>query len=181
MSSTETDSRWSFDDVYATCHDTHATLCIYLPDGFDPSVVSETLGIQASRTQVRGEVLKGRLRHWPTAWFLRSEEQVQSKDLRRHIDWLLDQLVGKSEYIQDLQRAGADIHIGCFWVSAFGHGGPMLDRHILERLVALGLAIDFDIYFAGDDINDIFDKARSPKMRRSRWRDWWEQVRRKYL
>ena len=148
---------FDYNDDYPTCESTHATLCIYLPDYSDTNELSEELGLKPSRTQVKGEIRKGKLRKWPTAWFLASTEKIQSKDVRRHIDWLLDQIKGKSNLINRLQIAGSEIHISCYWASASGHGGPMLDTRILKRIAEMNIGISFDIYFAGDVINEIFD------------------------
>lgn len=142
---------FEYNDDYPTCQRTHASLCIYLPDMEDPDLISKKLGIKPSRTQIRGEFYRGKMKEWPTAWFLESDSYVQSKELRRHIDWLLDQLQGKSEIFQQFMRSGVDIVLSCFWTSAWGHGGPMLDPKILKRLAELDLGIGFDIYFEGDD------------------------------
>src|SRR5689334_16919083 len=138
---------FDYDDSYATCSRTHATLCIYLPGQSNPNEITEKLGIQPSRTQVKGEVRNGRVRNWPTAWFLESKEKVTSKEVRRHIDWLLEQLDGKSEVIRELQTDGSEIHLSCFWEPAVGDGGPMLDPELIKKLAPLKIGIAFDIYF----------------------------------
>ena len=138
---------FDYDDSYATCSRTHATLCIYLPGQSNPNEITEKLGIQPSRTQVKGEVRNGRVRNWPTAWFLESKEKVTSKEVRRHIDWLLEQLDGKSEVIRELQTDGSEIHLSCFWEPAVGDGGPMLDPELIKKLASLNIGIAFDIYF----------------------------------
>jgi hypothetical protein len=137
---------FAYNDSYPTCARTYATLCIYLPDASDPNAVSEKFGIQPTRTQVKGEIRNGKTKRWPTAWFLGTTEKVQSKDVRRHVDWLLDQLEDKSEIIRQLQESGSEIHISCFWESAIGQGGPMLDPVILKRIAKLNIGIIFDVY-----------------------------------
>lgn len=154
-------SRADYNDTYPTCEETHVTLRIYLPEGSDPDVVTEKLGLQPTRTQRKGELRNGQIKQWPTAWFINSEEKVQSKDLRRHLDWLMEQLSGKQEVIRELQKAGARLDISCFWASACGHGGPMLDPRILKRLARLNIGLGFDIYFAGDDIGEALERARA--------------------
>jgi hypothetical protein len=143
---------FDYSDSYATCSRTYASLCIYLPDASDPNELTEKFGIQPSRTRVKGEFRNGKRRNSPTAWFLESMENVESKEVRRHIDWLLDQIEERSEIIKQLQLEGSEIHISCFWESALGHGGPMLDPTILNRIAALNIGIAFDIYFDGADI-----------------------------
>ena len=142
---------FDYDDSYPTCSWTHATLCIYLPNNGNPNELTEKLGIQPYRTQVKGEVRNDRVRNWPTAWFLESKEKVASKEVRRHIDWLLEQLEGKSEVIRELQTDGSEIHLSCFWGSAVGHGGPMLDPEIIKKIASLNIGIAFDICFDDDN------------------------------
>ena len=96
---------------------------------------------------MKGETRNGKVRNWPTAWFLESAKQIDSKDVRRHIDWLLDQFNGRSETLRQLRDEDATICLSCFWESATGHGGPMLDADILNRIAALNIGIAFDIYF----------------------------------
>ena len=151
---------FDYDDSYPTCSRAHATLCIYLPDNSNPNELTERFGIQPSSTQVKGEVHNGRVRNWPTAWFLESKEKVASKEVRRHIDWLLEQLEGKSEVIRELQTEGSEIHLPCFWGSAVGHGGPMLDAKILKKIASLNIGIAFDIYFDDDNEASEVDEPR---------------------
>src|SRR5215475_10644602 len=102
---------FDYNDSYPTCSRTHATLCVFLPDTIHPDELTEKIGIQPSSIRVKGEVYKGKLRDWPTSWFLESEEKVESKDVRRHIDWILEQIRDKSEIIKHLQTAGSQIHL----------------------------------------------------------------------
>lgn len=150
---------FEYSEDYPTCDTTHATLSIYLPDDYDPNILSEKLAIQPSRFQRNGEIRNGKVRQYPTAWFLESAEHIQSKELRKHIDWILDQIEAKSEVIHELRSTNAQVDISCFWVSAFGHGGPMLDSKILKRIADLQIGISFDIYFSGDEINASFDRV----------------------
>jgi hypothetical protein len=151
---------FDYDDSYPTCSRTHATLCIYLSDHSNANELTEKLGIQPSRTQVKGQVRNDRVRNWPIAWFLESKEIVASKEVRRHIDWLLEQLKDKSEVIKELQANGAEIHLSCFWGSAVGHGGPMLDPEILKKVASLNIGIAFDIYFEDDNESKDVDEPR---------------------
>ncbi len=79
-------------------------------------------------------------------WFLCSEGNVESKDVRRHVVWILDQLTGKENELRQLQDEGYDMYVFCYWLSASGHGGPELDHEIMRRLVSLRLDIAFDVY-----------------------------------
>ena len=140
------------DDNYPTCEETYATLRIYLPAQDNPDLISDELGIKPSKIQKKGEIHKGRKRKWPTAWFLSTRDQVESKDVRRHIEWLLDQLTSKEGILKNYQSAGYEMDIFCYWVSAQGHGGPMLSPNQMNRLAKCGLGISFDIY-NGDNVH----------------------------
>ena len=163
MKSNKIKSFFDYNDDYPTCDSTHATLCIYLPDNEDPNAITKKLGLQPSRIQVKGEIRFGKVKKWPTAWFLGTSEQVQSKDVRRHIDWLVEQIKDNLTFIKQLQDTDSEVHISCYWASASGHGGPMLDQDILKRIADLGIGISFDIYFADNQINEIFNEHLKSK------------------
>jgi Domain of unknown function (DUF4279) len=135
-----------FDDEYPTCQETYATLCIYLPDNSDPNLVSRDLGIIPSRTQIKGEISNGRVRLWPTAWFYSTQGLLDSKDIRRHLCWILEKVIDQKRTIFRLQDEGSTMVVSCMWVSALGHGGPELPPEILGQLVELRLGVSFDIY-----------------------------------
>jgi hypothetical protein len=83
-------------DAYRTCERTCAKLLIY-PGEMHPSRVTELLGVSPTRQVVAGEVsppISSGLRRVGkiNGWFLSSEEHVESKDVRRHLDWLLAKL-----------------------------------------------------------------------------------------
>ena len=131
-------------DDYATCERTYATLRIYHHD-LDPEHVSKSLSLIPSKTQRKGDepssprVPKG-------GWFLSSKGNVTSKDTRRHIAWILDQLEPTKSNLLSLQDRGYETDIFCFWRSASGHGGPELDHELMQRLAAFRLNVGFDVY-----------------------------------
>ena len=133
-----------YDDDYPTCEETYATLRIY-DEQLDPDIVSSRLVLTPSKAHKKGQAL-GRNRAAPVGgWFLSSRGQVTSKDVRRHIAWILEQLSGKEQLLK-LQDEGYETDIFCYWVSASGHGGPMLDPDLMRLLVSFRLPIGFDVY-----------------------------------
>jgi hypothetical protein len=71
---------------------------------------------------------------------------VNSKDTRRHVDWILDQLLPKrDEILSLLQEPGCRMDIFCYWLSK-GSGGPILSPFQMAKLVQLDLEIGFDVY-----------------------------------
>ena len=134
-----------YDDEYPTCDRTFATLRFY-HDTEPPESVTKTLGLSPTKTQTAGDqrprsksVIK------QSGWFLRSEDHVDSRDTRRHIDWILELLEPKSSEVQNLQADGWEGDFFCFWLG-HGHGGPTLDPYQLQRLAILNLSCGFDVY-----------------------------------
>ena len=130
------DKKFTYDDAYETCRETYATLLIY---HVAPDVVSTMLGLTPTSTVTRGETSR------IDGWFLTSRGTVDSKDARRHVDWILNMLRG--DEVAKLRSLGADARISCYWVSKYKHGGPIVSPAQAEKLGALGLDLGFDIYF----------------------------------
>ncbi len=131
-----------YSDDYSTCSSTFATLRIY-SQTVRADEITDALGVQPTRTLSPGE--KSKLH----GWFLSSEGRVQSRDLRRHLDWVLDQLAAGNNPTQQLTlripgKVVADI--SCLWISAVGHGGPTLSPKQMLRMARQGLECWFDIY-----------------------------------
>ena len=133
-----------YDDNYPTCEKTYATLRIY-PGDIHSAEVSLHLGLTPSRTQEPGDVPYAR----PRGWFLSTEGQIMSRDVRRHLDWLLDKLMPVQGTLRRLQDDGASMDVSCYWLSASGHGGPTLSFLQAQKLAALRLDCWFDVYFVG--------------------------------
>jgi hypothetical protein len=138
-----------YDDTYSTCSETFVSLRV-LPGELGVPSVSSALGLEPTQAQVhrpRAESQSGRATAAvPAGWFLSSKGLVESKDVRRHLDWLLDQLIPKAEALQRLRSRGAIIDVSCYWVSAHGHGGPALSAAQSAKLATLELDLWFDVY-----------------------------------
>lgn len=137
----------SYADDYSTCSNTFATLRIY-SQTLSPEEVTRALGVQPTRTLRQGEQRGDKVSNLH-GWFLSSEGRVDSRDLRRHLDWLLDQLATGANPTQQVTaripgRVWADI--SCLWISAVGHGGPTLSPKQMQRMARLGLECWFDVY-----------------------------------
>jgi len=143
-----------YDDQYSTCDTTYATLRIFHED-LMPTEIDKLLGVQSTSSHKRGDIIspkhpnKGLRKQG--GWFLESEGHVDSKDSRRHIDWLLDQVESKATTLQKLRSQGFKIDIDCYWTSANGHGGPTISPEQSKRLAGLEIELWFDVYFMGDD------------------------------
>ena len=79
-------------------------------------------------------------------WFLTSKNEVDSKDTRRHIDWIINKIKSKKELINQLQENGVTFDISCFWESKYGQGGPMISPSQMTELSLLNISVWWDIY-----------------------------------
>lgn len=126
---------------YPTCLATYATLRVY-PRDLEPDTITRRLGLHPSRTQAPDAERPTRRR----AWFLSSRDHVDSRDSRKHIDWLLDTIEPAAFGIRKLMAEGTEADILCYYLS-IGHGGPCLDPEQMRRFSEIGLSIGWDIYF----------------------------------
>jgi hypothetical protein len=118
--------------------------------------VTELLGVEPSEANDAGALLensRGRVRKVPrTGWFLSSAGHVSSRDLRDHLDWLIEKLSGVRPGLQKLQEAeGVKMSVSCVWWSVSGHGGPVLWPEQMEALGRYNLECAFDVYFDTDE------------------------------
>jgi len=142
-----------YDDRNSSCAETFATFRLSKED-LNPDDVSRLLGLEPSRVQRKGEPQYPKnpdspLRFRSGGWHLSTQGHVESRDLRRHVDWLLERLEPKRDVLLRLSREGCAMDLICFWCSASGQGGPWLDAALMRRLADLALAIRFDVYFRG--------------------------------
>jgi hypothetical protein len=137
---------------YPTCERTYATLRIY-PESLDPSEVTARLGIEPTAWQRRGETRRPGSRPAKlNGWFLTSERAVDSRDVRKHLDWLLGRVGPRADALLALQANGCRMDVSCLWVSASGHGGPSVLPAQMRELARLNLELWFDVYLgSGQD------------------------------
>ena len=133
----------SYNDDFATCKQTFASLWIYQ---VPPDEVTYALALEPSRTQKAGDMRSDGYRFSKDGWFLSSEAAVESRDVRRHLDWLLDLVMPRAEPLRELRQRGATMDVFCYWLSAFGHGGPTISPEQAAKLAALSLDCWFDVY-----------------------------------
>src|SRR5713226_10670143 len=113
-------------DSYSTCAVTHASLGIF-HDDLDPEEITRLLGLQPTRGWKRGEPRNPRARTPIPAkfgvWLLSTRGIVQSRDVRRHIDWLLDRAEPRGAVFKMLHERGCRTDLRCFWLSRGRAGG----------------------------------------------------------
>ena len=147
--------RTPIDDLYPSCAEVRAGLLIYTPRN-SPHEVTLRLGLEPSVVVVKGKEVQtstGRVRIPKNSfWKLSSDGHVESLDLRRHIDWLLERLCPRREALKAVQDFdGVVMSINCAWYSRAGNGGPTLWPEQMQAMAELNLECSFDIYFMPDD------------------------------
>lgn len=126
-------------DDYPTCAATYATFRIYCGE-LSLDEVTARLSVAPTHTQSRAP-------NRPQGWFLSTKGMVESRDVSRHVDWLLGHILPLQSTLHDLQsRPDVRMDIFCYWRSAEGHGGPTLDASQMRALAELNIEIGFDCY-----------------------------------
>ena len=141
-----------YDDNYPTCAETFATLRIFSAL-VSAAEISQRIGVEASRTHTLGDPVSPttNAQRKDHAWFLSSKGHVVSRDTRRHLDWLLDQIEPSLDELRRLRTEGAHMDIMSYWVSASGEGGPAISSRQMERLAPFGIDCWWDVYFDQDE------------------------------
>ncbi len=142
-------------DAYETADRTYATLGIY---GVDPDLVISKVGLNPETVQKIGRPLTmpsgservGRV----NSWTFTSDGHVDSKDLRSHLNWILNKIEPFSTQILELQQL-PETHMAmrCVWWSKYGGGGPTLWPEQMNRMAKLNLECIFSFAYYGDDSN----------------------------
>ncbi|NVK48484.1 MAG: DUF4279 domain-containing protein [Cyclobacteriaceae bacterium] len=141
--------RTPIDSGYESCESTYVEFLVYI-DNEEASYITKVLDIVPSKSQTRGDLVENSRGLKRTAkstyWILSSEEKVLSKDLRHHLNWLLDQLTSRQFQLSRLQNDDAvSMTVNCLWWSR-GSGGPTLWPEQMRKLSALNLECTFDFY-----------------------------------
>ena len=136
-----------FDHDYPSCSRAYATLCIY-HDVLKPEEITSLLNLKPDRVVNKG-AQAGRGTVPSNGWFRTSQNRTDSRDVRFHIALLVKLLWPRKQKLSILKKKGCEFRISCFWESASGNGGPVLDHSFLRVVSALPVDLDFDIWFAG--------------------------------
>jgi hypothetical protein len=140
---------------YATCDSTYVDLLIYI-EGQDIQTVCDIMNVEATSIQNKGDKIKNSRGIERSAkssyWRLSSENKVLSKDVRHHLDWLIEKLDKDKDNLIALQKnSGVSMFVYCNWWSSVGHGGPTIWPEQMKALAKLNLELSFDIYFNDDE------------------------------
>lgn len=113
----------------------------------NPEKITDTLDIEPDRSQKVGDVARNKKPIPVSGWFVGTQGILNSRDIRVHLEWILDRLKDKRNQLNLLVELGFEMKISCFWESASGNGGPILDHEIIARLSEFPLDLHFDVWF----------------------------------
>jgi hypothetical protein len=140
--------RTPIDTREPSCERTAAELQIYSGD-VRPESVTSRLEITPTSEVTLGEPSKYRNPENPprgkvNAWFLSSEEKIESMDVRDHLDWLLERIIPRRDALLALQQEpGVLMSVYCPWWAKTGGGGPTLWPEQMRALADLNLECTF--------------------------------------
>lgn len=134
-----------YNNNYETCSKTYVTLRIYYQK-INSEKLTEYLEINPTRFQNKGDKKKNHSEIEINGWFLSSNENINSKDCRRHIDYLTDLLIPIKSKLKNIVDDGGKIDFSCYWKSKNGQGGPTLSKEQFSKLAELEIELWFDIY-----------------------------------
>lgn len=140
---------------YGSCLACRVSFLIY-PGEISPEQVTEHLSVVPTKWQIKGQNVtlpSGKISNAKLSfWFLESEAHVESKDLRDHINWLVEILRASRNGLKTLQSIdGIKMTVKCVWESAYGDSGPVLWPEQMRALAELNLECGFDFYYYGQD------------------------------
>jgi hypothetical protein len=120
-------------------------------ESLDPDESGSALGLTASRTHLKGELLspaQKTLRR-ESGWLLQSPLSKRG-NLVEHLTWLLDAIEPKRDVVRQLSSKYR-IDLFCGFASVNGQGGFTLDILTLTRLAELGVPLVLDLYPPGPE------------------------------
>ncbi len=115
-------------------------------DSLRPDEIGVLLGLDPTRTHVRGEPRgRGAGIVWDrSVWSLESP-LPDDADPAEHLNWLLSRLEPKASVIKDLSGQ-FHVKLFCGFSSESGQGGFTLDGVMLGRIASLGVPLTLDLY-----------------------------------
>jgi hypothetical protein len=138
------------DEDFPNCRGTHATLFIQHAD-LEPEELTKRFGVQPTHSFRKGE----KNNKWGVvielgSWSFSTKAAIDSRDLRRHLDWLIDQFAGTENVFAELRAGGYSLRVVCNWeAEGFADGpgyfgGPSLSSRNRQGLAGLSLDIRFN-------------------------------------
>ncbi len=113
----------------------------------NPKAVTDYFLIEPSRSFSRGDIRLND-KKWPHGyWELESSRFVQSEDLIKHLEWLINQVESvKPKFAYLMKNEDIEAIISCFWIMSSGHGAILLSNSLLRRIADLNIDLELDIH-----------------------------------
>ena len=145
---------YEYSHDYPTCAQTYATFRIF-SDDLLPAEITNILNFIPTKSHHKGQSKgkSGRYKYKSNGWFYGTEDLVNSRDTRAHIDEILTALQNRKDAILKLQQLGCQMDIINYFVS-YGQGGPCLEPEQMVLLGDLKIGIWWDTYFTDKDEED---------------------------
>lgn len=114
--------------------------------GDDPAIITRAMGLEPTWAWIKGDVIansrRGRQTH--SRWVLQSTRPL-AEPIEAHVENLLPRLESRREAVVDVRtRFKARLVVAAYWYAA--NQGFRLTADVLQRIAALGLEVDFDVY-----------------------------------
>jgi hypothetical protein len=115
----------------------------------DPAFLSEALGVEPSRTHLRGDTVSQRRPDGPrlafTTWIYDSPLSTRA-ELAEHITYIVTLLEDRLPGLDRIRGRITTFDIFCMFSSTSGQGSAELDAALLIRLAALKIDLIIDLY-----------------------------------
>lgn len=130
--------------------DPSATLTI-VSDTMSPNEITSLLQIEPTDTVVKGDFVceyNSKKFLSPTnLWDFSSAEEVQSIHLYEHLNWMVEQIHGKSPAFRALEQAGADVRLNLEVRTINYLSGGWIEPNIMRLLAQFNVEVKFRVRF----------------------------------
>ncbi len=133
-------------------NESHVGFCVY-EFGNDPSVVTNLISFTPTKSWLAGDpIFNHPTATWRNAkWELGSPLPLES-DIEDHIEALLSVLEENVEGVSKaIEYFSAEIRCAIYYHENGCNQGFNLSESVIMRIAKLGLSIDFDLYFLGNE------------------------------
>lgn len=134
-----------YDDQYKACLRTYCTLRIYTGEQ-NPDALSTILACQPTSLWHKSSERGAKAVKPFNAWFLSSRGIIDSRESRRHLDYVLNVLENKKTQLDDYLQGQGYKDVVCFWHSSGQQGGPALNAKHAAILADFDIDISWNIY-----------------------------------
>lgn len=127
------------------------SLRIYGAD-LDPEAITRLMGLRPTHSHRRGDARPSGL---PTpysqgVWHLQSDIGSQAS-LEEHLEWVISRLAEREAVLREISLLGLEVDLFVGVLADDSNVGFSVSPKPLAEFARLGVALDFDVYFVGQD------------------------------